>query len=262
MIQEELTSEQFWDDYWEDYPLPAEIKKTEGELFLNILLDNFDKYLPKTKDKTILEIGGSPGRYLAYMYKNFGYKIHSLDYSETGYKKTIENFNLLQIPAGVYNKDLFSDELNLPQFDIVYSLGFIEHFYDLNLVIGKHLKLLKPDGILLIGVPNYLGINHWFLKRLAPKLLSIHNLAAMDSNNWKSFEEKFNLQIIFKDYIGGFEPQNLNRWEKKNIKSFTLKVVTKILSLLLHSNFKFLRKFNSKIFSAYLIGVYIKPEGK
>jgi len=261
MNKEELTSEQFWNEYWEDYPLPSEIKRSKGELFLNTLLDTFDNYLPRDKNKTILEIGGSPGRYLAYMYRNFGYKIHSLDYSETGNKKTIENFNLLQIPIEVYNKDLFSDELNLPQFDIVYSLGFIEHFFDLNLVIEKHLKLLKHSGILLIGVPNYLGINHWFLKRLSPKLLSIHNIAAMDISNWRSLEEKYNLQKIFKGYIGGFEPQNLNRWEKKNIKTFLLKVITKILSLLLHSNFKFLRRFNSKYFSAYLVGIYRKSEG-
>jgi hypothetical protein len=81
----------------------------------------------------------------------------------------------------------------------------------------------------------------------------------MESKNWRSFEEKYNLKTIFKKYIGGFEPQALNRWEKKNLITFTLKVFTKILSLILHSNFKFLRKFNSKFFSTYLIGIYKKP---
>lgn len=260
MSKSDLTNKNFWDEYWENSPLPSEIKRSNKELFLNILLDAFDKFLPKEKDKTVIEIGGSPGRYLAYMYKNFGYKIHSLDYSETGYKKTVENFKLLNIPIEVYNMDLFSDDLNLPQFDIVYSLGFIEHFYDLDLVIEKHLHLLKPGGILLIGVPNYQGINKWFLKNLAPQLLSIHNLAAMNSENWRSFEKKFNLKKIFKGYIGGFEPQNLNRWEKKNLKTFILKSSAKMLSLLLHNNFKILRKFNSKFFSAYLLAVYKKPE--
>ncbi|HSP86994.1 MAG TPA: hypothetical protein VLN45_02585, partial [Ignavibacteriaceae bacterium] len=78
--------------------------------------------------------------------------------------------------------------------------------------------------------------------------------------NWISFEKKFNLQIIYKSYIGGFEPQSFNRWEKKNLKTFILKVIAKLLSLFLHSNFKFLRKYNSKLFSAYLIGIYKKPE--
>lgn len=260
MNEPELTNEKFWDEYWENYPLPSEIKKTKSELFLNILLETFDKYLPELSGKPILEIGGSPGRYLVYMYKNYGCKIHSLDYSIKGYEKTIENFNLLDIPVEVYNEDLFSDKLNLPLFDIVYSLGFIEHFYDLNLVIEKHLKFLKPGGILLVGVPNYRGINKWFLKKLAPKLLSTHNLEAMNSSNWKSFEKEFHLQTIFKGYIGGFEPQNLNRWESRNFITFTLKAFVKILSILLHSNFRFLRKFNSEFFSAYLIGIYRKPE--
>lgn len=254
-----LTDEKFWNEYWENVSLPSEIKRTEGELLINILLDTFDKHLPKSKGSTILEIGGSPGRYLAYMHKRFGYRIHSLDYSEIGYKKTIENFQLLNLPVEIHNKDLFSDLSNLPKYDIVYSLGFIEHFYDLDLVIGKHLELLKPGGILMVGVPNYSGINYWFLKRLAPKLLAVHNRDAMDSNSWKSFEEKFNLLTIFTGYIGGFEPQSFNRWEEKNFKTFTLKVAAKLLSMLLSSNFKFLRKFNSKTFSAYLIGVYKKP---
>jgi len=112
----------------------------------------------------------------------------------------------------------------------------------------------------MIGVPNYSGINHWFLRRLAPQMLSTHNIEAMDYKKWKSFEEKFKLQIIFKNYIGGFEPQNFNRWERKNLITFILKTTAKIISLLLHSNYKFLRKYNSKIFSAYLIGIYKKPE--
>lgn len=254
-----LTDEKFWDEYWQNIPLPSEIKKEKSELFLNILLETFDKYLPKSDKLAILEIGGSPGRYLAYMHKNFGYNIHSLDYSEIGYKKTIENFKLLNISIEVYNKDLFADDLNLPQFDIVYSLGFIEHFKDLNFVIQKHLEHLKPGGIFMVGVPNYLGINKWFLQRLAPKLLALHNLKAMDNKNWKSFEEKFNLDVIFRDYIGGFEPQSFNRWEEKNLMTFTLKVIAKLLSMLLHSRFKFLRKYNSKKISGYLIGIYRKP---
>jgi len=258
MIKDELTNEQFWDQYWENYQLPAEIKKNREELFQNILLETFEKYLPKDMNKTILEIGGSPGRYLVFMYKNFGYKIHSLDYSNMGYEKTLKNFEMLKIPVEVYNSDLFSAKLNLQKFDIVYSLGFIEHFNDLNLVIEKHLDILKPGGILMIGVPNFSGINYWFLKILAPKLLSIHNIDAMNSEKWKSFEQKFRLETIFKGYIGGFEPQNFNRWEEKNFKTFIFKSIAKILTLILSRQFKFLRRFNSKYFSGYLIGIYRK----
>jgi len=37
-------------------------------------------------------------------------------------------------------------------------LGFIEHFDEPVGVVVRHLDLLKPGGILLLGVPNYGGI--------------------------------------------------------------------------------------------------------
>ena len=43
-----LTDEKFWNEYWENVSLPSEIKRTEGELLINILLDTFDKHLPKS----------------------------------------------------------------------------------------------------------------------------------------------------------------------------------------------------------------------
>jgi hypothetical protein len=94
MKNDKLTEKKFWDDYWDEYSLPSEIKKTQKNYYLNEILNIFDKYLPQNSILTALEIGGSPGQYLAYLYKNFSYKVHCLDYSETGCIKTEENFRL------------------------------------------------------------------------------------------------------------------------------------------------------------------------
>lgn len=235
-----------------------EIKRSKKHLFLNEILNIFDKYLPQDSNRSILEIGGAPGQYLAYMHRTFGYQIHSLDYSEKGCQKTEENFRFLGIPGKVYQQDLFSDQLRLPQFDIVYSLGFIEHFSDLNLVIRKHLDLLKENGILLIGAPNLLGINKWFLRRLAPQFLSKHNLPAMDISNWKSFEEALNLKKIFCGYVGGFEPTVFKKKENDSLWNQVLNTITKGLTFLFQSHLKFLRRYNSRWTSGYAIGVYRK----
>lgn len=236
-----------------------EVKKSKDSLYLNEILNIFDTYLPKDNHLSILEIGGSPGQYLIYMHRQFGYKIHCLDYSEIGCVKTRENYELLNIHGEIYQQDLFSEHHNLPLFDIVYSLGFIEHFSNLSLVIEKHLGLLKQNGVLIIGAPNFLGINHWFLKRLAPELLSKHNLETMDISNWTSFEKEFGLKIVFKGYVGGFEPQIFNRRERKSFWNSMLKSVTRNLSSVLTHHLKALRKFNSRYFSGYVMGVYQKP---
>ena len=57
------------------------------------------------------------------------------------------------IPIKVYERDLFSENFykDMQLFDIVYSLGFVEHFDELNIVVKKHTELLKPGGILVLG---------------------------------------------------------------------------------------------------------------
>jgi len=261
MKQNRLTKQQDWEDYWDKLKLPAEIKKSKNNLYLNEILKIFDKFLPKNSNLSILEIGGAPGQYLAYMQKNFHYKIHALDYSSIGCRKTKENFDLLNLKGIIYQRDLFSHDLSdLPKFDIVYSQGFIEHFLDLEKVIEKHLELLKPGGILLIGTPNFLGINHLVLKKLAPRLIAQHNLSSMDIRNWENFEKRFKLKVIFKGYIGGFEPR-IYHYENRMFLNRLIYIFFRGIRIIT-DNLKFLRKFNSKYWSGYVIGVYRKPGQK
>jgi SAM-dependent methyltransferase len=259
MHNNELTQQEFWEDYWEGLSIPAEIRKSKHNLYQNEILRVFDSYLPRDNGLSILEIGGAPGQYLAYMHKSFGYDVNCLDYSAAGCKKTKENFDLLRISGRVYQADIFSEELTLPQFDIVYSLGFIEHFSNLEPVIEKHLRFLKPGGTLLIGTPNFLGINHFFWKRLCPKLLSAHNLAAMDIQNWTSFADNFRLEVLFKGYVGGFEPGVFLRCDDKILLNRVLRTILHALYLSFSSHFKILRRINGRYISGYAIGVYRKP---
>jgi len=69
-----------------------------------------------------------------------------------------EAFEIRNLDVTIYNRDIFGDLSDLPSFDIVFSMGFIEHFSDLDSIVGKHVELLKKHGILLLGVPNYRGI--------------------------------------------------------------------------------------------------------
>ena len=111
----------------------------------------------------------------------------------------------MNLDITIYNRDIFSDLSDLPRFDIVLSRGFIEPFASPDLIVAKHVELLKKDGVLVLGVPIFRGITQFILKRLTPRLLSMHNLEAMDIKNRESFEKKYWLETIFKAYIGGVE---------------------------------------------------------
>ncbi len=258
MSADKLTDKSYWDDYWQKYQLPLEIKKSEKNPYLNEILNTLDKYLPKIENLSVLEIGGSPGQYLVYLHRNFGYSIACMDYSPIGCQKTRENFTLLGIDGQVYEADLFKEKSSIPQFDIVYSLGLIEHFKDFDQVIERHLEYVKPGGMLVLGAPNFLGINQFFLKRLAPKLLAKHNLKNMDLDNWIHLEIKFNLRKVFVGYVGGFHPSLFNRRESKTLVSSFLFTIAKLLVFIFKTHFRSLRQYNSKFFSGYLLGFYVK----
>ena len=257
-MQNKLTEKHYWENYWKGIDLPMEIKRESSAPNIVAELDVFDQYFPKEK-KSVLEIGGAPGQYLAYFHKEFGYSINCLDYSTIGCEKARENFKLLNIPGRVYNGDIFSEDLQMDAYDVVCSFGFIEHFSDITAIVGRHVALLKPGGMLVLGVPNFLGINHWFLKRLAPGLLAMHNLKSMDASSWSNFEETFHLELIFKQYVGGFEPGVFLQREQKSLLNNSLFFIARLLNRVFRNNFRWLRKYNSKNTSGYLLGIYRKP---
>lgn len=265
MNDRKLTEKTFWENYWKsNYGKinneVVEIKRSRENLNINSILDIFDKYLPVNENFHVLEIGGAPGQYLIYMAKNFKYNVYSLDYSKVGNEYTFKNMAKARIPVKVYEQDLFSENFSgsIPYFDMVYSLGFVEHFNDLDVVVKMHTKFLKSNGILMLGVPNLAGIYQYFLKITAPHLLSIHNTDSMNIKRWDRFEKELNLTPIFKGYIGGFEPRNMNKVEKNDPTVRFLHFIVKKMVWVFSPRFNFLRKWNGRYWSSYMIGIYKK----
>ena len=253
-----LTDKGYWENRWQRIRTPKEIRRDTKHQVNKELLRIFDTYLPHQQRPTILEIGGAPGQFLVYFAKQFGYLPHAIDYSAIGCEKMRQAFEIAYLDVTIYNCDIFNDLSDLPRFDIVFSMGFIEHFSDLDSIVGKHVKLLKKQGILLLGVPNYRGISQVVLKRLAPRKLSMHNPETMDIKNWESFEKKHGLETIFKAYIGGFNPGMYRRCENRTLKNLLIRFFFKLVRILITDRFTFLRNFNSIYWSAYLLGIYRK----
>jgi SAM-dependent methyltransferase len=256
MNSEKLTGRHFWENYWETKPG----KKKEQKPSLSILEIHkaFDRYLPAVKGLMALEIGGAKGEYLLYLVRKFGYKAYSLDYSSSGNNQTLETFRAAGTDVSVFERDLFADNSDLPLFDLVFSLGFIEHFENPVRVVEYHLKLVKPGGILLLGVPNFSGIYETVLRRLAPSIFTTHNLSIMNLENWKVFKTELGLMPVFEGYIGGFEPLNMKKIEKRTVFNSLLYFIIQVLTVCFSFRFPSLRKYNSARISSYLLGIYRK----
>lgn len=257
MDKERFTEKKYWEERWDRVKLPAITRPTTKHPVVKEILRVFETYLPKGSC-TALEIGGAPGRWIAFFNQYYGYDVSMLDYTEIGCQKTRENFTLLGADIEVYQRDFFDDLSDLPRFDIVISMGFAEHFEHMDDVFERHIKLLKQGGILVIGVPNFAGVAAKVLSHTAPAMLARHNLEAMNLENWRSIEEQHGLRPLFKGYIGGFQPKYLKRCENRTFKNLSIRYFFKMVCPL-WALFPVLNRYNSPKWSAYLIGIYKLP---
>ena len=76
---------------------------------------------------------------------------------------------------GCVAADLRSLPFHHHTFDLIYSMGTIEHFPDYDLSVREMFRVLKPHGFAIIGVPNKLDP---FLRPLLVSLLNKLNLYA------------------------------------------------------------------------------------
>lgn len=259
LLPQPLTNTSFWDDHWSSMTLPLEIRKSEA-LFFDEITRIFDQFLPADRRLSVLELGGAPGQWLVYLYKKFGYKIHALDNSTVGVQKTQENFQILGIPGTAAVGNIFDHTLGRTDFDVVYSLGLIEHFTDPLPVVEAHLRFLRAGGVLVIGCPNFRGIHGFLERRLAPSVLAMHNLKVMDEASWESWETKLDLKLLFRGYIGGFEPGLVRVCESEAFRRKLLFTLVAMLRFILNRRImRPLRRLNAPWWSGYLIGIYRKP---
>ncbi|MFT3714304.1 MAG: class I SAM-dependent methyltransferase [Archangium sp.] len=249
-----LTTQSQWDDYWKGTKLPLEVRRGANRAD-DAILEIIERHVP-LESASVVEVGGAPGQFLAYFAAKHHVTPHVLDYSEIGCAKTTENFRLLGHGVTVHQRDLFADPLPGP-FDLVFSLGLIEHFGDLNAVVARHVAMVRPGGWLVIGCPNFTGVNHWFMKRLAPALLAEHNLATMHEMSWDGFERELSLRRVFRGYIGGFEPALFFKSERGGVRAFALTRAARLARRVLPA--PLLQRLGGREFSQYLLGVYQRP---
>ena len=155
---------------------------------------------------------------------------------------------------------MFDENIQLEPVEVVYSLGLIEHFDDVEAVARAHLRHLKPGGVLLIGAPNLSGVNAPLFRRLSPSIFETHDARSADPRAWEAFERSLGLEVPHKAYIGGFEPELFWRLESRRKHDWLLAISLKHLGRLFRRpRLRRLRTIDHRLWSAYVVAVYRKP---
>ncbi|MDD3804008.1 MAG: class I SAM-dependent methyltransferase [bacterium] len=268
-----LTERKYWEKKYQsengkmtlsayESSLPASI----GNLFvpyvhskqLEIILKNVS-LKPKSR---IVEIGSAPGYFITELATLLKAVPFGIEYSKSGAEMNRKIFRMHGYPdKNVIEADFFSESFMNEyeeSFDMVVSRGFIEHFDDPSNVVGRHIKLLKTGGYLVVIIPNKTGINSRLSLFFNKDSLNMHNLSIMKIKNFSRLFSSAVLEKKVVRYFGIFDIYQFNpsTGKKKQIHSLLMKlqkILYPLYSLTADS-----QSFDSADFSPMLIYIGVK----
>ncbi len=161
----------------------------------------------------LIEIGCGRGTATIYLEKVLGMNCYGVDFSEESIK--IANRNRLKysskakfIKGNIFDMKNILKKLNFQEknFDVVISLGVLEHMEEIDECFSFHRMLLRENGLFLamivpekFSIQNYFSIINQFLLKLQKNKNKKENLAYLDKKTlsktadvYRSYEdEKF-----------------------------------------------------------------------
>jgi 2-polyprenyl-3-methyl-5-hydroxy-6-metoxy-1,4-benzoquinol methylase len=224
--------------------------------FWNVILP---KYLTRSNTARVIEIGSAPGDNLVEINRRFGFEPFGVEYTPTGAEESRHTLTAAGFPDHVFECDAFSEEFQQRHkgaFDVVISMGFIEHFTDVESVIRHHVNLLAAGGTLIIRIPRLRGINYLLAHLIDPTCLPLHNLTIMTRQRYRELFRNVSLKQLFLDYQGSMHLTIVDK-PTTGFGRFFLSFVRKIQVFVTIAMFRLLagRSLESAAFSPFLLYV-------
>lgn len=125
----------------------------------------------------VLEIGAGDSPWPTLLAERFpDVSITGLDYSPVGIQRLRERARKRGVAVEVVEADLFRiPEPMRETYDLVFSLGVVEHFQDLAEVLRAVGGFVKPGGIVLSIIPNMNWTLGFLTKHLNRDVYRLHN---------------------------------------------------------------------------------------
>lgn len=256
----QLTEQKFWENYWQTLTLPSAIDEdfSFDRCLKSTLLARLKDLAPANQHavkRSVFEVGAAPGKWLSLFPKD-EFSVAGIEYTKRGMAALRKNMELLEItPLELIQGDFFTVKPR-PEYDVVISLGFIEHFDDPMPVIARHVEWLKPGGLLVLGVPNFTGFHGIMQSMLDKSILRAHNTKIMNIEFFSMTAEKLGLKIETSEYLGSFEPALPLTYQPKSWRNIVPKAILRLVSYI--RRWRRLDTINSQFISSYILTIYRK----
>jgi 2-polyprenyl-3-methyl-5-hydroxy-6-metoxy-1,4-benzoquinol methylase len=165
----------YWDSVWSEggggVTHPASFSHVQRRF-----ASAFDAVLSELPpSSSVLEIGCANSIWLPYIAGRFDFRVVGIDYSELGCEQTRAMYKAAGINAEVLCSDAFSPLPELVgRFDVVFSMGVVEHFDDTATTLRAFAAYAQPGGTLLTVVPNMRGLTGFLQRLFNPRLFRAH----------------------------------------------------------------------------------------
>lgn len=149
------------------------------------------KYRLTNLKNKILEVGCGRGSLSAY-FSDAGYECTLNDSSKTAIQIAKKNFNKFNLAANFNVGDCRKLSFKNNSFDIVFSIGLLEHFRNPKDVINEQLRVLKPGGIII----------SYIVPKFKSKVQEKYNFFCDILKHEKSKSESTRKQSVFRSKLG------------------------------------------------------------
>ncbi len=114
-----------------------------------------------TKEKLLLDVGVGTGDFISICEKN-SWKVKGVEPNQKA--KTIAQKKLQESESVIYNTIEDVDINQNTRFDVITMWHVLEHVPNLNTYVSNLKQLLKPNGTLIVAVPNYKSFDATYYK--------------------------------------------------------------------------------------------------
>lgn len=252
-----LADKRFWENefYWADAQVPC--RPDPAFSFDRGVARELAEHAAVEPGAQVIEIGCAPAKWVLFYAERFGARVSGIEYSAKGAALSRANLEAAGVDGTIHEADFF--EIEPQPHDLVLSLGFIEHFDDLEAAFDRHLEFVAPGGRLVLGVPNFRGLNRLVQWLADPAYLRLHNLAAMRPELFRGLATTRGLELEHLDYLGGFEPALITPRASGRPRARLLAKAI-ILGGLAYRRLELADRIDHPLFSCYLLGVFRRPE--